>query len=374
MVDGKMTLRLLYYINRMKSALLLLSFYLALRYDEFFSVMQPTEFLLDTRKTFFFHQLGASCKLLDKSEIRICIETGEDEDSWRNLKEQARIGCEKIIELVFDKEKVRADFEDGFYMEGASQGGLILRQVYMDCMRARPLVRKMLTYGTPNLGIDKLPYAGLAYQVGLIALSTFVPDYTLQNKYSFFQYHNKYGVIRDSRKVIKDNPFADFVSDLLERKKYKTEYIGIGTGILHQSPNRIYDNLEQMINIEFSEDKTVMPSYSATFGITKGHETTGSFLPFDKVGIKENVGLEKLWRRGGMVSCVVKGEHLSMYSLPSGFRMSNLLRDIRRVTLPPGRNYSRRHIYQEQAKKMIQNAPKGMLCRSSSNQTGILVI
>jgi hypothetical protein len=122
-----------------------------------------------------------------------------------------------------------------------------------------------------------------------------------------------------------------------------------------------------MVNVEFSEDSIVMPSYSATFGITKDYEISGKFVSFDQLGIYEDVGLGKLWRRGGLISCVVKGGHLSMKNLPNWFRMSSLL-DNYKPNFFVGSHYTMKWIYQESARVLLQNLPKGLVCQNEFPQ------
>ena len=113
---------------------------------------------LRDRPVLFFHGLGGSCErttthFKDYSNYK-CIETGADSKSFIAMSSQAETGCAEIKNII------SADpdsFRHGFYLAGLSQGGLLARHILFYCNVVNNLVKGLITFGTPNMGIEKVP-------------------------------------------------------------------------------------------------------------------------------------------------------------------------------------------------------------------------
>lgn len=72
------------------------------------------------------------------------------------IETQAQKICDQITK---NKEKTNTNiYEDGVYLIGLSQGGLVARE-FMGICKAEVNVKGLITVGTPNLGIDIAPPA-----------------------------------------------------------------------------------------------------------------------------------------------------------------------------------------------------------------------
>ena len=116
----------------------------------------------NARPIFFFHGLGISCAEMASYEDKdcICIKTGENGlTSAYSIFDQAKTGCKELTKKIFPKSgnTPLPKFQAGFTLVGWSQGGLIARLVFQTCAKIRPLIKRLYTFGTPNLGIESLP-------------------------------------------------------------------------------------------------------------------------------------------------------------------------------------------------------------------------
>lgn len=94
-----------------------------------------------------FHGLGSSCAVLAGRDAGLCVETGAGAASMTmSMVEQATVGCNALLAEA-------ANLQNGFYMIGYSQGGLIARHIFHRCEPINRFVRRMVFVGTPHLGV-----------------------------------------------------------------------------------------------------------------------------------------------------------------------------------------------------------------------------
>ncbi len=298
-----------------------------------FSTKQTGDIKLPQRPIRVFHGLGSECFEINPDfPFRKCIETGAGFfKSRENLIIQALSACDILEEEIYDsKGKVTEEFKNGFHLEGRSQGGLIARMVFQYCPKVRPLVRRILTIGTPNLGVNKLPDFHIIQRLGIGFLEWTNANDDLKKSWSFFQFRNENPVeeTSDDKTPI---TFTPMIKDLLKKiatKKYDQADITYATDKQLEKEIYTYKNLEAMINIQFTGDKMVAPISSSTFFmqyqnienttkdvIIQGKNVTipkirGTFTDFDNTRIQDKVGLYELWKKGRMVNCAVPDEHL----------------------------------------------------------------
>lgn len=241
------------------------------------------------RPVLFFHDFGKSCESESLSKLFHCIETGADLiDSTVNIHEQAKIGCQLIKRLIGYKDKnVKKKFKDGFHFLGFGQGGLIARAIYNYCDEVRHLVKRIMTAGTPNLGVSEIPklkgFDNFAWPLLLYAENC-LNDECLMLKWSFYSYLNKE----------KDHQieYGPLIRDL----------------IIPEKPNKIRGDLEAIISIRFLKDNTIKPASSTNFGIEYS-EKTGSFSDPSKSWISDNKEIMGLIKQDHFIICVIDAEN-----------------------------------------------------------------
>jgi len=330
---------------------------------------------LTPRPTRYFHGMGASCPKVSSPEaIRKCIETGSGLlGSIKSLYNQAAVGCEQLKSEIFDKNNnVRAKFVNGFHLEGVSQGGMVARLVFHTCHKIRPLVRRILTYGTPNLGIDEFPtlsgFKKVAMKVALTLIKAKHSVNELSNKYSFYQYLNTILTIEDKKHV----RLADLVVSLLDKVSYRlripndkeegfqktVQRMKNAEIVLEEdfgdekqyiiTESNIYKNLEGMVNVQFTEDEVITPPSSSTFGVTYDpNNLERPFSEFQKTTSNAKSGLRELYEKNRLISCFVKGKHLEYETDEEWVEMFSFLDDDYSKYISGGTKYSLRQLYRE---------------------------
>ena len=234
---------------------------------------------LDARQKRLFHGLGSNCskdKNIQEAWEAKCVETNDNVfGSYQEIKKQGDTGCKKLTEEMTEKNDI---FENGLYLIGLSQGGLIARWIYKNCKPIRNFVKRIITIGTPNLGVDIIQkYFGMDSKIG---------KYVFENRnqgFSPFCYLNKVEV---------DDHYSDLINDLL---------------------NDDYSNLELMVNNIFREDQMVHPLESSSFG-NKFNSDTKEFESFKetKIYMDEKLKLNELYDGGKFYNCQDSGKHLNI--------------------------------------------------------------
>lgn len=248
--------------------------------------------LLPPRLFFYFHGFGSNCEYESVSLPGICIETGADFDSLKSLKEQAFEGCLKITEEIFNLDNsLKIEFKYGFYLSGTSQGGIIVRLIYKNCHQIKKYVVGIITNGTPNLGISKLPdientgfggewYSGFV-SVAKNIVECYIKTFVRERDISIFQYLNG-----GSKK-------ATMIESLL-----------------NESEND-YSDLEVLVSILYTNDDLIEPHSSQTFGVDFDvNNNKWEYFPHSKYA--QNNGMLNLWNQNRMWNCRSVGGHLRM--------------------------------------------------------------
>lgn len=268
---------------------------------------------LPRRPRFVFHGLGDDCRAIsdsldndspksgksaayveDPEADEICVETGAGVcGSTTELRKQAKIACTKLNNLVFEKDgKVKPQFQFGFHFVGHSQGGLIARLVFHNCEKIRPLVATIISNGTPNVGMSKLPdFTKLGMEEGSVAAhvmnalartgEAWAKMYRRNHSHSFFQYLN----LKSRRAVL--------IDELLDDK------------------NVNYGDLELFINLSYGMDEMVVPRTSPTFGLDINEETQ-VWDQFPKSEFANRLGLKAMWDERRMWNCRADTEHMNL--------------------------------------------------------------
>jgi hypothetical protein len=262
------------------------------------SVMQVegTETELKPRPIIMIHGWGEKCP--ENGELIECIETGAGfKDSSVDLFKQAERACEILIVMILDNNRnVKDRYKYGFHFIGYSQGGLIVRIVFHNCYEIRIYVKRILTFGSPHLGIDRLPSSCL-YSLGLFVFGLCKTKEELSHL-SFNQYLNtQSNEDPNSSQIV----FPETRRGLIE---YLLQVVKTVEGTFMSQ--KIYNSTEGIINVQFTEDTIIDPISSSLFGMSLD-TTTKLVSPFNEA---ETVGIRELDSRGRIVSCVVNAKHL----------------------------------------------------------------
>jgi hypothetical protein len=302
---------------------------------------------------FIFHGFGVDCKksLFKNRNVTIgeyysgqCIETDSlFLQSAENLHIQARVGCQKLEEIIFGgKGKTpRPEYAFGISLVGVSQGGMIARLVFLKCPRIRKEVKRLFTLGTPNIGLQKIPEAKY------VAQEVKRPETKVEKLVHFFNLEGKrkdlFRIINNVIDLANEGNFSmlDNSVSALQYFKKDNKYTPFLEGLLtddtpwlefdtkpEQDRSLLYDGLELMMNFGYKHDTIIYPISSSIFGIEWNKETnrfgeyTGKFPGLEH---KTDLGLKKLYDKGRMVNCMAAGNHGFMTIHVGKFR--NFLQD-----------------------------------------------
>ena len=296
---------------------------------------------LQQRPILFIHGFGDSCTSVERNyKFRdfVCIESGAGTDSWRYLTTQIYKACENINDFI-ESQREHKDIEKiGFYLTGFSQGGLIARGVFHECTKLRPLIKGIITIGTPNLGIDEIPPImkdepdDTYLQSGFNYITNYYFDRVSNEKWvplkiGPLEYVNHFNSVPDtSEDIIK---FTEFDSAMPAYKKYLNFNEAIKDpqndgNVLLKTPNTYlsklnaeididyYDNLDLMINFTFLEDEMINPIPSQTFGAIFNEDEDKVQKFRDTQAYNKNwMGLKTLYDKSKLINCAIKGSHFS---------------------------------------------------------------
>ncbi len=316
--------------------------------------------VLDQRPIRYFHGIGGKCPEKGKFSFRVCIETGKGLfPSIRDLGLQSETGCRILENEIFDQiGNVRPLFRNGFHLEGSSQGGIIVRMIFRNCHKVRPLVRRILTYGTPNMGINRISKLEGLKKVASLFLRLIEKSNTreeMKAKYSFYQFLNTVEKVGDNEEVV----YSDLIGELLKSVTYTKD----GQVV---TEDRIYDKLEAMVVVQFTEDEVVVPRSSATFGMTfRTADSQNPFSDFSENPIFSESGLKELWSRNRLISCAVKNTHLVYDNDGQRSEVRGFLFDNYSFVIKEGLAYNFDALYEKTfALNLNENPPTSLSCSS----------
>ena len=256
---------------------------------------------LTQREKRIFHGLGSNCILESEYSQKLCakcIETGSNLLSLYSIKTQGQKGC-KIL-----KKEMEANpeiFKNGLYLIGMSQGGLIVRWIYKNCdiylpklPPIRNLIKRIVTLGTPNYGVDRLPDS---WKAGQTSDNKFVSLFkTIANAkasmHTLKSYDSSYSPFCYINKVVNGEKFLSLlISELSEDD---------------------LSGLELMMNVTFDQEQMVNPIESSSFD-TKMLDD-GTFQDFSESSVykKKLMKLDTLYDTGRFYNCKAKGGHLEL--------------------------------------------------------------
>lgn len=351
----------------MKLILILPVMFLATDFEvvKVFTGPEPVEVL--QRPVRAFHGLGGECFKTSKAvPYRKCVETGNGFfGSTDNLYDQATKGCKLLEEEMFDKDgNITEKFKYGFHLEGKSQGGLIARLIFHTCPKVRPWVRRILTYGTPNLGVDKLPDHLPGQKLGIGLVKAFTTEESRKKNFSFMQYLNEEKEKSGQEEVKAERPYAKLIKELLSMVNVEIKTENDQVKIVGKKNLKIYNELEAMINIQFTEDRMVTPPSSSTFGMkfTKVGTEKGKFTDFDKAEMPDEVGLYELWSRGRMISCAIPADHLVFPKIQYTWDMFKFLQEKTQYAPNVNEEYSMKSVYDGFANRLKEIDLKVLEC------------
>jgi len=175
-----------------------------------------------------------------------CIESGSDNQSvFKSIREQSELACN----IINTDEK----FDNDFVIVAFSQGGLIARYVLEKCNK-KGIVKKLITLGTPHMGVEKIPCNSEKNQY-LCEIGTFFGQYLiylpfLEKLYAPIAYFRTPSTEFLYRKLNK------FLA-VLNNESFSNEDNEI---------NKIsFKKLEKIVLIKFKKDELVSPKESAWF-------------------------------------------------------------------------------------------------------------
>jgi hypothetical protein len=301
--------------------------------------------ILFQRRVFVFHGLGISCSELGRIPVGHCIETGAGFfDSSDNILRQGEIGCAILKKEILDENgRVHQLYSNGFHLVGFSQGGLIVRAIFQICFEIRPYVKRILTFGTPHLGITAFP-ASCMISIGRACLEFFQSKEKREDKWSFYQYKVDPKQESESENDAINKSSESLIQNLLNN--VMTEE-GISRGL------KIYDKLEAMINVMYTEDLMIYPVESSLFGITFNSETK-KFTKFNPNEVSESVGIAELAEKGRLISCAIKAGHLGFESKLQSERIYRFVQDDHWVESSQD-NIPENNLYDKQLESALKN-------------------
>lgn len=274
------------------------------------------------RQRRLFHGLGGSCqseKNLTTFFQAPCIETGSLLFSLSGIKSQGQYGC---IALKSEMQKNPEIFKNGLYLIGLSQGGLILRWIYKHCdnyISENPIrnsIKRILTIGTPNLGINHLPDEWNTKS------NDDLPEEERDYKVIGWFKDLVFNKASSHNSVGNDSGYSPFC--------YINQMGSDGgvyaSGLIDDLLNDDYSGLEFMLNFVFKEEQIVNPIHSTAFNsIIKEN---GTFEKFSESFIyKEKIlNLNVLYDTGRFFNCIGGNKHLS-FNDNDAFFLNSFLED-----------------------------------------------
>ena len=237
---------------------------------------------------FIFHGLGDSCDQInrfwkpaimasDNFTNVFCVESGNGNDSvMKNMEEQVQKAADYISSIYKDA-NYTALMDDGIFFLGLSQGGIIARLVFNNFPVISERVRRLITLGSPQSGLDELPEVSGNKTVDNVLgylLSTKLGNYV--SSVGFFTGHSDKDIAKGNFQM--DHPFYSLNCNLKSEEKLRQLDTVVGNHLEEEAKEKLraflkncvrikeeYNHLEMMVNVAFYNDKTITPANSAIF-------------------------------------------------------------------------------------------------------------
>jgi pimeloyl-ACP methyl ester carboxylesterase len=231
---------------------------------------------------FFFHGFGASCELSEglknifkKGEFQnfICVDSGDYNDSTViPLQTQIENSVRHILKIK-ESDAYKELFKQGVYFVGFSQGGIIARMVFNLYDSISDHVRRLITVGTPNVGLEELKVTSFDFSdsiVNYLATSWIGKNFFSGN----FYLDKKEWKIKDSNIDLSDDyyllncAFTNNLMDITLDKSDNEEELNILKQFIEKCTfiKNKYNNLEMFITIMYSDDQLILPPNSPILG------------------------------------------------------------------------------------------------------------
>ena len=237
---------------------------------------------------FIFHGLGTSCEDINKfwkpalmanenfTNV-FCVESGENNDSiLKNMEEQVQKGADYITSIYNDN-RYTALMDNGIFLVGLSQGGIIARLTFNNFPMISERVRRLITLGSPQSGLDELPDVSgnktVDNMLGYL-LSTKLGNYV--SSVGFFTGHSDKDIATGNYSL--DHPFYSLNCNLKSEEKLRLLDTVVGKDLEPEAKEKLrvfltncvrikkeYSHLEMMVNVAYYKDKTITPANSAIF-------------------------------------------------------------------------------------------------------------
>lgn len=223
-----------------------------------------------------------------------CIESGADKVSeTTNIITQAQKACQLINQ--------DENYNGNFTIVAFSQGGLIARYILEQC-KMKGKVTKLITFGTPHMGISKIPFCNgneqklyCKFLDSLINIVAFIPF--VNNFYTPLSYLNPPLMYDLYRK------YGSYLS-VINNEAYDQKFF-------NNNKSR-FESLEKLVLIKFREDDIVFPRESAWFQKYNKHLEVQS-LEKSEFYQQDFLGLKKLNDAGKVSFVEFRGKHMQLY-------------------------------------------------------------
>lgn len=256
------------------------------------TTLQTTQVItIEQRPIILLHGYGSACtnrfyKDFVEATNAICIETGAGSESLNRFSVLSQRGCH-LLQILYDKNPSK--FKNGIYVFAVSNGGILTRFMLELCPLFSRLAKRVMMYGTPNLGTIAMK-ASLAMKVkGLIYAKSSISKFI------------RLSLTRAEQR------FIDLPMNIDEHNEYRLiKYLA---GIETKNNFANIKKLDLWVNVISTHDEIVHheSSLMGASYCTNNH-TLMSFS--DSEAYKLNyLGLNDMYRAGKYMNCVVEGVH-----------------------------------------------------------------
>lgn len=303
------------------------------------------------RPVIFLHGLGSSCgdyKSLLAMHVRIqCFDINSRIWSLKTIKSQSIGFCKEIKKKIDNaKKKEFKDYDNGFYLIGASQGGIIARGILHFCSDIREYVKGMVTIGTPNMGLDQIPeqlnkkeddvwYLKFVKWIARGRVRSVLNESNDSATFGPYEYINTY---RNVGKYVdtKEETITDINYDIYEKGYTNNTPVSLGGFIRNVNTKQIYVkrpgkiinefieddnkenryiNLDVNLHVMFDKDTMILPINSQVFGANlKTTSSDNKIFSFEEsISYRKNYfQFKTLYDEGKLGFCRKHGDHLNI--------------------------------------------------------------
>lgn len=237
---------------------------------------------------FIFHGLGDNCHNIAQSwmpELKkkqnfkhvFCVESGGDSNSYlKNMTQQVTNAANYIVSIQKDQKYTQL-INDGIFFLGLSQGGIIARMVFNNFPKISKLVRRIMTFGSPQTGIDELDGMTGSTTVDSLLSSLLSTDFgTYMSSAGFFMGKSDKDFKTGNFDIT--HPFYTLNCNLNVEELFHKLNTQENKILNEQSKSTLYNflsncirikeeynHLEMMVNVAYLNDEVVNPPNSAVF-------------------------------------------------------------------------------------------------------------